>query len=141
MLHHIELYVTSLEVSDRFWRPFLTMLGYIEFQRWGQGVSYILAGTYLVFVQAEKKHQSVGYHRKRVGLNHLAFHAASRRQVDEVTAWVRGAGFSVLYQDRHPHAGGAGCYALYCEDPDRMKVELVAPDEVPVEMARTSGPP
>lgn len=128
-LHHVELYVAALDESLRFWQPFLLKLGYEEFQRWEQGVSYMLAGTYIVFVQVEEAYAAPSYHRKRAGLNHLAFHAASREQVDEITAWVRSSGFTVLYEDRHPHAGGPGYYALFCEDPNRMKVEVVAPPE------------
>jgi len=129
-LHHVELYVAALEESLRFWEPFLTKLGYVESQRWEHGSSYSLAGTYIVFVQVGKEHFEFGYHRKRIGLNHLAFHAASKVQVDEITAWVKTSGFTVLYESLHPHAGGQDCYALYCEDPNRMKVELVAPPEV-----------
>jgi catechol 2,3-dioxygenase-like lactoylglutathione lyase family enzyme len=33
---------------------------------------------------------------------------------------------TILYQDRHPHAGGENYYAVFFEDPDRIKVELVA---------------
>jgi catechol 2,3-dioxygenase-like lactoylglutathione lyase family enzyme len=128
-LHHVELYVASLEAALRFWRPLLSRFGYAEFQSWERGASFRLAGTYLVFVQADDEHAAAGYHRKRIGLNHLAFHAASRPQVNEITAWVRAAGFKVLYEDRHPYAGGPGCYALFCEDPDRVKVEVVAPAE------------
>ncbi len=36
-------------------------------------------------------------------------------------------GCPVLYRDRHPYAGGSTHYAVYTEDPDRIKVELVAP--------------
>lgn len=128
-LHHVELYVASLEASLLFWKPFLVELGYAEFQRWPEGASYRLADTYIVIVQVESEHLEAGYHRKRIGLNHLAFHAASREQVDDVTAWVKASGFTVLYEDRHPHAGGPDSYALYCEDPNRMKVELVAPSQ------------
>ncbi|MES2950657.1 MAG: VOC family protein [Pseudomonadota bacterium] len=128
-LHHVELYVASLEDSRRFWQPFLSRLGYAEFQKWQSGFSFKLAGTYIVFVQAEQEHLAAGYHRKRVGLNHLAFHAASREQVDELTAWAKDSGYQLLYPERHPHAGGQACYALYCEDPNRIKVELVAPAE------------
>ena len=128
-LHHVELYVAELEESLRFWQPFLFKLGYAEFQRWELGSSYMLADTYIVFVQVEVDRAPLGYHRKRIGLNHLAFHAASREQVDEVTTWVRAMGCKVLYEDRHPYAGGPGCYALYFEDPNRIKVELVAPAE------------
>jgi catechol 2,3-dioxygenase-like lactoylglutathione lyase family enzyme len=62
-----------------------------------------------------------------VGLNHLAFHAASRQQVDEIARKLRGRGVTILYADKHSFAGGKDHYAVYFEDPDRMKVELVAP--------------
>lgn len=126
-LHHVEINVSSLEASFRFWKPFLTALGYRKLQTWKGGASYKLGDSYLVFVQASPERVKNGYHRGRVGLSHLAFHASSRRQVDDMTAWVRKSGYAVLYPDRHPHAGGRDHYALYCEDPDRIKVELVAP--------------
>ena len=129
MLHHIELYVADLERSRAFWEPLLTGLGYHVSQRWSAGVSYTSGDTYLCFVQAPAEHLEAGYHRKRVGLNHLAFHAQSRAQVDAVAQWAAAAGFSILYADKYPYAGGPGHYALYCEDPDRIKVELVAPRE------------
>jgi catechol 2,3-dioxygenase-like lactoylglutathione lyase family enzyme len=59
-----------------------------------------------------------------VGLNHLAFHASSREQVDSVTQQLRERGARILYEDRHPHASGG--HAVFFEDPDRIKVELVA---------------
>ena len=129
MLHHVELYVTHLERSLAFWTPFLSALGYHESQRWAEGASWQFGDTYLCFVQAPAEHLGAGYHRQRVGLNHLAFHAKSRAQVDAMAAWAKGAGETTLYDDRYPYAGGDGYYALYCEDPDRMKVELVAPHE------------
>ena len=127
MLHHVELYVADLQRSLAFWTPFLARLGYHESQRWSEGVSYMQGETYLCFVQAPAEHLDAGYHRKRVGLNHLAFHGRSRAHVDEVAEWVKSSGFTTLYEDRYPYASGPGYYALYCEDPDRMKIELVAP--------------
>jgi catechol 2,3-dioxygenase-like lactoylglutathione lyase family enzyme len=128
-LHHVEIYVASLEDSLKFWKPLLGMFGYEEFQNWDQGVSYKLKETYIVFVQVEEGYLEPGYHRKRSGLNHLAFHADSRKQVDQITAWVRVSGYMILYEDRHPFAGGPDYYALYCEDPNRIKVEIVAPSQ------------
>ena len=128
MLHHVELYVANLERSLVFWTPFLIGIGYHESQRWSEGVSYKSGETYLCFVQAPAEHIGAGYHRKRVGLNHLAFHATSRAHVDQIAQWAKDAGFTLLYEDKYPYASGPDYYALYCEDPDRMKVELVAPD-------------
>ena len=85
--------------------------------------------TYICFVQAATEHIEAGYHRKRVGLNHLAFHAKSRAHVDQVAQWAKSAGFACLYEEQYPYASGPGYYAFYCEDPDRIKVELVAPPE------------
>jgi len=129
LLHHVEIYCTDLQVTTDFWGWFLGLLGYTVYQDWPGGRSYCLGPTYLVFVQAEQRFCSAPYHRCHPGLNHLAFHAASRQQVNEVTEQLRSRGVHILYEDRHPYAGGPGCYAVYFEDPDRMKVELDAPDE------------
>lgn len=51
---------------------------------------------YIVFVQAETRFLDIPYHRGRVGLNHLAFHAASRQQVDEVARKVKGRSYHHL---------------------------------------------
>ena len=125
-LHHVELYVSDLNRSTVFWSWFLESLGYELHQSWEQGRSWKLNDTYIVFVQTEPRFLDAPYHRCRVGLNHLAFHARSRAHVDEVTAELQRRGIGILYQDRHPHAGGEDNYAVFFEDPDRIKVELVA---------------
>ncbi|WP_047984669.1 VOC family protein [Ornithinibacillus californiensis] len=127
IIHHIELYVSDLEKSTEFWGWLLEELGYNLFQTWNQGRSYKLKDSYLVFVQAEERFLDVPYHRKRVGLNHLAFYAESREHVDEVTNQLKEKGVTILYEDKHPYAGGEGYYAVFFEDPDRIKVEIVAP--------------
>jgi catechol 2,3-dioxygenase-like lactoylglutathione lyase family enzyme len=124
-LHHVEINVSSLEVSLRFWQPLLLMLGYTQHQNWPAGRSFMLNGTYLVFVQASDLQQ--GFNRRGVGLNHLAFQAGSQAQVDEMAGWLRTSGFRLLYESAYPYAGGPEHYALYCEDPDKIKVEIVAP--------------
>ena len=124
-LHHVELYVSDLNRSIAIWSWFLESLGYELHQSWDKGRSWRLGATYIVFVQTALRFLDVPYHRCRVGLNHLAFHARSREHVDEVTAELRRRGIRILYQDRHPHAGGDDNYAVFFEDPDRIKVELV----------------
>jgi len=128
VLHHVEIYVSDLERSIAFWSPFMERLGY-EAERWSGGINYKQGDTYLCFLQAPTEHAAAGYHRKRVGLNHLAFHGRSRVHVDQVAEWVKSEGHTVLYESEYPYASGPGYYALYCEDPDRIKVEVVAPSE------------
>jgi catechol 2,3-dioxygenase-like lactoylglutathione lyase family enzyme len=126
-LHHVEIYVADLARSVAFWDWLLRRLGYEPFQEWADGRSWRLGPTYLVFVQAPREHVAAGYHRRRVGLNHLAFHAASREEIDVLTDALRERGVPILYPEKHPHAGGDESYAVFFEDPDRIKVEVVAP--------------
>ena len=125
-LHHLEIYVKDLEISKEFWSWLLDKLDYKLFQHWDKGFSYRLKNTYLVFVQAEKRFLDIPYHRCRAGLNHLAFHGSSKDFVEEVTKELRERNVTILYEDLHPFAGGKDYYAVYFEDPDRMKVEITA---------------
>lgn len=126
MIHHIEIYVSDLTQSKAFWGWFLNELGYHIYQSWEKGQSWKLGSSYLVFVQAEERFLDIPYHRCRVGLNHLAFYAKSRGHVDEMTSKLKERGVTILYEDKHPYAGGNQHYAVFFEDPDRIKVELVA---------------
>ncbi|WP_227353931.1 VOC family protein [Haladaptatus salinisoli] len=124
-LHHVELYASDLETSAAFWGWLLTELGYELKNDWDDGRSWINGPTYIVLVRADNSDRP--FDRQSSGLNHLAFHAASREQVDELTAGIREReNVTLLYEDRHPFAGGY--YALYCEGPEGIKVEVVAPE-------------
>jgi catechol 2,3-dioxygenase-like lactoylglutathione lyase family enzyme len=124
-LHHVELYTAALDEALPFWEWLLGELGYREKHDWDNGRSWIREPTYVVLVEAEAT--SPAFDRNAPGLNHLAFHAGSREQVDRLTEGVRTRGdASLLYETEHPYAGGY--YALYCEGPDGLKVEVVAPD-------------
>lgn len=124
-LHHVEIYVSDLARSKEFWGWLLTELGYEEYQAWPLGISYISGETYIVFVQTEERFRDMPYHRCRTGLNHLAFQGGSREFVDNITAQLRTRNVKILYEDRHPHAGGSDSHAVFFEDPDRIKVEIV----------------
>lgn len=124
-LHHVELCTSDPEASVGFWAWFLGELGYEPKSEWDDGQSWSNGPTYIVLKRATNSDSP--FDRQASGLNHLAFHASSREQVDELTASVRERDDStVLYDEEHPYAGGY--YALYCEDPDGIKVEVVGPE-------------
>ena len=127
LIHHIEINVSNLQRSVDFWSWLLEELGYQPFQKWDGGQSWIIGKSYIVFVQTDEKYLNPAYHRSRTGLNHLAFYAQTRQQVDDLTSLLKQKGVRILYEDRHPFAGGNTHYAVFFEDPDRIKVELVAP--------------
>lgn len=124
ILHHIEIYVSDLMKTIEFYDWFLPELGYKIFQNWEFGKSYKLNDTYIVFVQTEEKYLEQPYHRKRTGLNHLAFFGDSKEFIDNITDKLKSRNIRILYEDRHPFA--ENYYAVFFEDPDRMKIEIVA---------------
>jgi catechol 2,3-dioxygenase-like lactoylglutathione lyase family enzyme len=125
-LHHVEIYVSDLQRTTDFWKWLLTeKFSYTVFQQWKSGISFLLGETYIVFVQTESNYLRNPYNRKNTGLNHLAFHCNSREFVDELTKELEERNITVLYKDRHPFAGGDDYYAVFFEDPDRIKVEVV----------------
>lgn len=126
VIHHIEIYVSDLENTIEFWSWLLKELGYVISQQFDGGISYKLNDSYIVFVQTEKEFLNDGYHRKRTGLNHLAFHVNTKVEVDWFTEELKKKNVNILYEDKHPHAGGKDYCAVFFEDPDRIKVELVA---------------
>ena len=124
-LHHIELYASDIDASAAFWDWLLGELGYEPKDTWEDGRSWVSGPTYVVLVAAGESDQP--FDRRAPGLNHVAFHAESRQQVDRLTADIRARDDStLLYEDRHPYAGGY--YALYCEAPEGLKVEVVGPE-------------
>jgi catechol 2,3-dioxygenase-like lactoylglutathione lyase family enzyme len=127
MIHHIEINVSNLNRTIEFWDWFLKELNYNVYQKWDKGISWKFENTYLVFVQTEERFLRADYHRSQTGLNHLAFHAGSKEHVDEMTEGLIKKGIPILYPDKHPYAGGKNHYAVFFEDPDRIKVELAAP--------------
>lgn len=127
IIHHIEIYVSDLKKTILFWEWLLTKkFTYEIFQKWDSGISFKLGETYIVFVQTEKKYLSNPYNRKNTGLNHLAFHCSSKEFVDTLTKELKEKNINILYADKHPYAGGENYYAVFFEDPDRIKVEVVA---------------
>jgi catechol 2,3-dioxygenase-like lactoylglutathione lyase family enzyme len=124
-LHHVELWVPDVERAEASIGWLLLELGWSEFQRWPAGVSWRLGPTYVV-VERSPAMEDGPHERKRPGLNHLAFHIGSRSGVDELTAAAEEHGWTLMFADRHPHAGGPEHYAAYLENDDGFEVELVA---------------
>lgn len=124
-LHHVELRVADLDRAVPTWGWLLGELGYQPYQRWDGGRSWTAGGTYVVLEAAPL----VGAHdRRRPGLSHLASHAGSPADVDRLWQTAPAHGWSPLYADRHPFAGGPDHHAAFLEDAERLKVELVATD-------------
>ena len=84
-VHHIEYYVNDINRSSTFWAWFMEAMGYTKSNEWDGGISWShRTGTYLVFVQAEKKYLNVENTRQGNGLNHIAFMGGTLKELDEL---------------------------------------------------------
>jgi catechol 2,3-dioxygenase-like lactoylglutathione lyase family enzyme len=126
-LHHIELWVPDLARATRQWGWLLGQLGYTPFQDWPGGRSWRLGASYLVIEQSPALTGS-SHDRLRPGMNHLAFHAGTRQDVDALTTAAPAHGWTLLFPETHPHAGGSSHYAAYLANADGFEVELAADD-------------
>ncbi len=124
-IHHVEIWVADFEAAMESWGWLLTELGYAVYQEWSDGRSYRLGATYIV-VERSPDLSSDQHDRRRPGLNHLAFHAGSADDVDRLASASSDHGWSLLFADRHPHAGGERHYAAYLENREGFEVELCA---------------
>ncbi len=124
MINHVEINVSNLSDSRKFWSLFLSELGYEEYQDWEYGFSFIKEGTYVVFVQTSENYLNLTYHRSGTGLNHIAFFVDGSDKVDYFRRLIKDFGLNELYTDKYPYAGGEENYTLFFEDPDRIKVEV-----------------
>ncbi|GIG95879.1 hypothetical protein Pma05_24520 [Plantactinospora mayteni] len=129
-LHHVEIWVPDLDRATTSWGWLLGELGWTPYQSWPAGRSWRHGPTYLVLEESPAL-SSRRHDRLAPGLNHLALHAGPPAAVDRLVAQAPGYGWSLLFADRHPYAGGPENYAGYLTDESGFEVELCA-SSVPV---------
>jgi len=125
LLHHVELWVADLGAVDG-WAWLLGELGFQPRGTWADGVSWTGPGGAYLVVESGPDVRAERYDRRRPGLNHLAFWAGSEADVDRLVAAGPEHGWTPLFADRYPSAGGPDHYAGYLENTDGFEVELVA---------------
>ncbi|MCY1158501.1 MAG: reverse transcriptase-like protein, partial [Citricoccus sp.] len=124
-LHHVEIWVQDLARARQTLGWLFQQLGYEVSGEWSEGTSYQGAGEYLVLESGPDVGPG-GHDRLRPGLNHLAFQAGTRAEVDALVEGAVQRDFTVLFAEKHPFAGGRNHYAAYLEAPGGFEVELVA---------------
>ncbi|MGO4228320.1 VOC family protein [Arthrobacter sp. YAF34] len=126
-LHHVELWVPDLPRAKAQWGWLLGRLGYESYQDWDHGCSWRQGPTYIVVEQSPALSGAV-HERTVPGLNHLAFNAGTREQLDTLAGDAPHHGWTELFPETYPHAGGPGHFAAYLVNSDGYEVELIAAD-------------
>jgi catechol-2,3-dioxygenase len=125
-LHHVELWVNDLPTVEAGWRWLLAELGWTEAEPWAHGRTWHHSdGTYLV---VEQSPAVTGAHdRMTAGLNHLALNCADRAALDRIRTGALEHGWSEMFADMYPHAGGPDHTALFLENAQGFEIEVVSP--------------
>lgn len=127
MFHHVELRVADFAAAAPRWEWLVGELGWPRLSSWPNGASWGSSDTgYLVVEQSSDVRGEPSHDRLRPGLNHVAFSATDRAVVDRIVRRAADHGWTLMYGDRHPYAGGPEHYAAYLEDADGFEVEVVA---------------
>lgn len=126
-LHHVELWVPDRATAVASWGWLFDALGWTLYQEWPTGRSWRHGdGAYMVIEQSPALTSGTTHDRCAPGLNHLAFRVRASTDVDRIVGEANEHGWSLLFADRHPHAGGPDMYAAYLEDRAGFEVEIVA---------------
>jgi catechol 2,3-dioxygenase-like lactoylglutathione lyase family enzyme len=123
-ISHVELNVSDYARSIRFYDLVLGCLGWKRLVCQKSHATFTDGSTKIVLCPTEERFLADGYHRKRTGLNHLAFYADSKEQVDRLHSEIlRKNAIPCLYEEKP--SGEEDYYAVFFEDPDRFKIEVV----------------
>ncbi len=125
-LYHIQINVSDKDKSFGFYKDFLKCLGYEFIYEGENDFGMTNGGTDFWIVETSKEHKKVGFHRKRTGINHISFGVASREEVDKfINKFLTPRGIKPLYDSPREYPEYTkGYYAVFFEDPDRIKIEV-----------------
>jgi catechol 2,3-dioxygenase-like lactoylglutathione lyase family enzyme len=128
-LHHLEIWVPDLSRAMTSWGWVLGRLGWKDGDSWPGGFIWTSPdGSYLVVEQSPAM-SAPEHDRLRPGMNHVALNAASRAEVDSIVAEAGKNGWTLMFADRHPYAGGPRHYAAFLHNADDYELEIVAPSD------------
>jgi glyoxylase I family protein len=126
-VYHVQLNVRDAGVSLPFYRALLDYLDY-RVTHDGPDVLGMSNGTtdfWLIATPSDRRRHAP--HRKNPGLNHVAWRVTSRGDVDRFHEdFLKSRGLPALYGGPREYPEyRPGYYAVFFEDPDRLKLEVV----------------
>ena len=123
-LSHIDLSVSDYKKSIKFYDLILLSLGWEKLVSRTDHTTYTDGTLKLIIGPVDENFKNNPYHRKNIGLNHLAFYAETKELVDDFYREILVKNnISTLYQEGAK--GDNQYYSLFFEDPDRIKLEIV----------------
>ena len=126
-LYHLQINVSSGERAGRFYRDLFRYLEWRVIHDEGGVAAFSDGRVNIWLMPTEVPFGGRGFHRKGTGLNHLAFQVERREDVDRFRdEFLAPRGLATLYgTPREFPEYAPGYYAVFFEDADRLKLEVV----------------
>jgi catechol 2,3-dioxygenase-like lactoylglutathione lyase family enzyme len=120
-IDHLVLSVGNLARSKAFYKKVLGFLGFKLKYEYSDMAGWSNGKTLFWIAAADAQGRRHEYRKGDIGFHHYAFELSSRKDVDELGAFLQDNGMNVVdppgeYYDRN-------YYAVYFTDPDGMKLE------------------
>lgn len=133
-INHLSLTVSDLPGAMKFFRPFLTFLGYKVDESSSATVrvnlSHITGGALNIW-QAKDPFKNVEFEVYAPGLHHVSFNVESKHQIDELAHLVPTWGGRITdAPGEYPYTDRGTYYAVYFRGPDNIKLECVYMSEL-----------
>ncbi|SEN70930.1 VOC family protein [Lihuaxuella thermophila] len=122
---HLDYNVADLQKAMSFYDPVMEVLGFVKEAHQPAWCLYNNQRFKLCLVECEDAFKGAGFHRKRPGLNHLAFHVEKKGDVDQLHHFLLQRKIPILYGGPGQFHDEIEYYAIFFEDPFRLKLEVV----------------
>ena len=126
-LYHVQINVGSAERALPFYRDLFRYLEWRVIHDEGGVAAFSDGAVNIWLIPTGARFLDRGFHRKGTGLNHLAFRVERREEVDRFRdEFMAPRGIASLYgTPREFPEYAPGYYAVFFEDADRVKLEVV----------------
>jgi len=126
-IDHLSIHVSDFRKSKEFYGKLFKFLGFeVMEESGGKAMGWTNGKTRFWITQAKRK--TYKYHIGDVGYHHYAFELQSRKDVDELGAFVKKLGAKIIDP---PDEYYEDYYAVFFLDPDGLKLEGVKYGETP----------
>ena len=138
-IDHLAIRVSDFEASKRYYDKVLGFLGFALEWEFDHVAGWNNGRTMLWISEADARGKKHPHRIGNVGFHHYAFELRSRKDVDDLYAFLKKERVTVVDPPADYPSYGEGYYAVYFLDPDGMKLEGMYFLEKRKRLARRAG--